>query len=235
VIISVALHLALFAPLFLNLGSSDRIAKPAVMIRLAGSPALGSSSPSPRAKKAAVISEAAAELPEPFVPPVAETPVPVPAKSQAARQKDVFGKSNAPLASSQAKPVPSPASDTKSSQTPGVGSPPLTAGTGTVPAIGAAGVEGFEGGDFKFPMYSDKMIQLIGSRWFRPEFKVAPLAKIYFEIERDGRIRKVELELASGNGTFDRAAIRAVREASPLPPLPYAYSGDYLGVHLTFH
>lgn len=241
VVISIALHLALFAPLFLNSGSSDRIAKPAVMIRLAGAAPLGSSSPSPSStKKAAAIPKAAPpkvapEVPEPFVPPAAETPVPAPAKSQAARQKDVFGKSNAPLASSQVKAVPSPAIDAKSSQSPAGETSAVTGGTGTVPAIGAAGVEGFEGGDFKFPMYSDKMIQLIGTRWFRPAFKDAPLAKVYFEIERDGRIRKVELKQASGNGTFDRAAIRAVREASPLPPLPYAYSGDYLGVHLTFH
>ena len=38
----------------------------------------------------------------------------------------------------------------------------------------------------------------------------------------------------SGNGTFDRAALRAVMEASPLPPLPFAYNGTFLGVHLTF-
>jgi outer membrane biosynthesis protein TonB len=41
-------------------------------------------------------------------------------------------------------------------------------------------------------------------------------------------------ESASGNGLFDRAALRAVIESSPLPPLPFGYSGTYINVHLTF-
>jgi TonB family protein len=57
---------------------------------------------------------------------------------------------------------------------------------------------------------------------------------VHFVINRDGTIRDVTNETASGNGTFDRAALRAVLEATPLPPLPFGYSGTYLGVHLTF-
>jgi len=234
VFVSIAMHLALFAPLFLNTGRSDRVAKPAVMIRLAGQTALTSSSGAPKSEKPAAIQKPAPAEPKPFVPAVPDKIEPVPEKAkQLSKQQDLFGRSQAPVAKSQTKPGASPAIDSKPATSQGVAMP--AAGSGAVPAIGAAGVEGFEGGDFKFPMYTDRMIQLIGTRWFRPQSKDAPLTKVYFEIERDGRIRKVELQQPSGNGTFDRAAIRAVREASPLPPLPYAYGGDYLGVHLTFH
>ncbi|PYQ53934.1 MAG: hypothetical protein DMF59_00450 [Acidobacteria bacterium] len=47
-------------------------------------------------------------------------------------------------------------------------------------------------------------------------------------------IRDAKVEDVSGNGLYDRAALRAVLEASPLPPLPFGYSGTYLGVHLKF-
>jgi TonB family protein len=57
---------------------------------------------------------------------------------------------------------------------------------------------------------------------------------VYFAIDRDGTIRDAKIETPSGDGTFDRAALRAVLESSPLPPLPFGYAGTYLGVHLTF-
>ena len=53
-------------------------------------------------------------------------------------------------------------------------------------------------------------------------------------IMRDGTITEAKVETSSGNGTFDRAALSAVRSSSPLNPLPFAYDGTYLGVHLTF-
>jgi TonB family protein len=77
------------------------------------------------------------------------------------------------------------------------------------------------------------MKSLIGTHWFRPQGATAT-ATIHFTINRDGTIRDVMLEKPSGDGTFDRAAQRAVMESSPLPPLPFAFSGNYLGVHLTF-
>ena len=57
---------------------------------------------------------------------------------------------------------------------------------------------------------------------------------VYFRILRDGTITEARVETPSGNGTFDRAALSAVRSSSPLNPLPFAYSGTYLGVYLTF-
>ena len=57
---------------------------------------------------------------------------------------------------------------------------------------------------------------------------------IYFAVDRDGSIRDARIETPSGNSFYDRAAYRAVLETSPLPPLPFAYSGTFLGVHLTF-
>ena len=135
-----------------------------------------------------------------------------------------FGKSTK-KGSEAAPPPPPPAAP--ATQTAGA----MTAAD--VP-IGSAGVVGLEGGDFPYTIYIERMKTLIGTHWFRPQVTAGVATTVYFRIDRDGTIREVRTETSSGNGTFDRAALRAVMEASPLPPLPFAYNGTFLGVHLTF-
>ena len=89
-------------------------------------------------------------------------------------------------------------------------------------------------GDFPYSIYIDRMRTLIGQHWYRPQAAPGIATTVYFVIERDGTIRDARNESESGNGAFDRAALRAILESSPLPPLPFGYSGTYLGVHLTF-
>jgi protein TonB len=136
-----------------------------------------------------------------------------------------FGKS--PKKGSETPPAPHPAPPT-----PQVTAKPGVVGGVDIP-IGAAGVTGIEG-DFPYTIYIDRMKTLIGQRWLRPQAGNGVAATVSFVIDRDGTIRDARNEIPSGNGTFDRAALRAVLEASPLPPLPFGYNGTYLGVHLTF-
>jgi TonB family protein len=89
-------------------------------------------------------------------------------------------------------------------------------------------------GDFPYTIYIDNMRRLIGQHWFRPQVTPGTATTIHFAIDRDGTLRDINIETPSGNGTFDRAAQRAILESSPLPPLPFAYNGTFLGVHLTF-
>ena len=84
-----------------------------------------------------------------------------------------------------------------------------------------------------YTLYIDRMTTMIGQRWFRPQSGNVTTV-VYFVIDRDGTIRDSKTEVSSGNSTFDRGALRAVLETSPLPPLPFGYAGSYLGVHLTF-
>jgi TonB family protein len=83
-------------------------------------------------------------------------------------------------------------------------------------------------------MYLTNMNRLIGTHWFRPQISGDLTTRISFTINRDGSIADAKIEQSSGNGTADRAALRAVLETSPLPPLPFGYNGTYLGVHLIF-
>jgi TonB family protein len=119
---------------------------------------------------------------------------------------------------------------------PALAPPAAPAATTTTPEVplGGAGVTGLEGGDFPYPLYIEQMKRLIGGHWTRPNSGDQSTATIYFVIDRDGTIHDVKQEIASGSGLYDRAALRAVLESSPLPPLPFGYNGTFLGVHLKF-
>jgi len=88
--------------------------------------------------------------------------------------------------------------------------------------------------DFQFTYYVDRMLALIESRWFKPAVPEDTAAQVRFRIHRDGRVDNIELEGSSGSPSFDRAALRALFGANPLPPLPPAYGKSTLTVHLTF-
>ncbi|HYI09534.1 MAG TPA: TonB family protein [Thermoanaerobaculia bacterium] len=110
----------------------------------------------------------------------------------------------------------------------------LVPGTTTDVPVGGSGITGIEGGDFPHTLYLQGMHRRIGSNWFRPPGTVTTPAVIYFRIQRDGTINEAKVETSSGNATFDRAALSAVRASNRLTPLPFAYNGTFLGVHLTF-
>lgn len=114
--------------------------------------------------------------------------------------------------------------------------PPLPAGVSQASdiAVGSSGVTGLEGGDFPYTVYIENMKRLIGGRFYRPQVAPGATTTVHFVINRNGTIRDARTSEASGASTLDRAALRAVLESSPLPPLPVTYSGTYLGVHLTF-
>lgn len=157
--------------------------------------------------------------------PVAEAPKPVVKSEPKTAPFSPFGKSSKKGSESPPTPHPQP-------PTPQVATKPGVVGGIDIP-IGSAGVTGIEG-DFPYTIYIDRMKTLIGQRWLRPQAGTGITATVSFVIDRDGMILDAKNEIASGNGTFDRAALRAVLEASPLPPLPFGYNGTFLGVHLTF-
>lgn len=167
----------------------------------------------------------------------AKIPAAVP-RVEAAAPPAVRRKAAAPIA----KPVaPTPQKITKPVEASPFGRSPKPA-TEVPPVVAAAPAPvtavqpdvQIEGGDFPYTIYIDRMKTLIGTRWFRPQVAQGITATVAFVIDRDGTLRDARVETSSGNATFDRGALRAVLESSPLPPLPFGYSGTYLGVHLTF-
>ncbi|HVR40804.1 MAG TPA: TonB family protein [Thermoanaerobaculia bacterium] len=171
--------------------------------------------------------------PAPPKPPRIEEPKPEPIKPAPVT-------ATAPPIKNTAPPSPFGRSTKKPSDTP---APPPTptstqpAVTSTAPPIpvGGTGITAFEGGEFPYPLYVEGMLRKIGNYWWiRPTAAPGITAVIYFRIARDGTISDAKVIASSGNSTFDRAALSAVRSASPLNTLPFGYSEKYLGVQQTF-
>jgi len=59
-------------------------------------------------------------------------------------------------------------------------------------------------------------------------------AIIFFKILKSGDIVDPKIEKSSGFRFFDQSALRAVIQASPLPPLPQEFQEEFLGVHMGF-
>jgi len=124
-------------------------------------------------------------------------------------------------------------------------------GTPTVPVssftLGSAGttaaglaIGGASGGDFssRFASYVTAVQQRISREWLQssvdPSLNWAPRVSVTFDILRDGTVTNVQLLESSNNRSLDTSALRAVQSASPLLPLPAAYSGSRVSVEFYF-
>jgi periplasmic protein TonB len=110
--------------------------------------------------------------------------------------------------------------------------------TGTTAAGLAIG--GASGGDFgsRFASYVTAVQQRISREWLQssvdPNLTWAPRVSVTFDILRDGTVTNVQLIQSSNNRSLDTSAVRAVQSASPLLPLPAAYSGSRVSVEFYF-
>ncbi len=93
-------------------------------------------------------------------------------------------------------------------------------------------VGGLDNPDFTYAYYLDRMLSLIDAQWTRPSMGSGVKAVVFFRISRDGAMTDLTVEQSSGYNSFDLAALRAVQNAAPFPPLPRAYKNEDLGVHL---
>ncbi len=136
------------------------------------------------------------------------------------------------------KPTPPKAAAPGKGAAPAVDLPAAGQPAGTTGAPGAAlsfgtDVAAFDS-EFPFSYYVQQLLALIGANWFRPDAPEGALCTVTFRIQRSGQVADVKVESTSGISWYDRAAVRAVFAANPLPPLPNDYRNEQLGVHLRF-
>jgi protein TonB len=205
-------------PVAIPISLPVRVVSPAALGRPEARPAPSPAAPvaEPAPPKARPVIEK--KLDEKAVPSARAMPAPKPAKA----------KPTPPKAAAPAKGAP-PAVDLPAA--PGV--PSGTAGlTGGALSFGAD-VAAFDA-DFPFSYYVQQLVSLIGANWFRPDAPDETVCTVSFRIQRSGQIADVRVETTSGVSYYDRAAVRAVFAANPLPPLPTDYRNEQLGVHLRF-
>ena len=90
--------------------------------------------------------------------------------------------------------------------------------------------------DFPYAWYLRQVLQKVEERWQTQNRSSEPAQKprIYVEIRRDGSIAPPRIEQTSGSSFYDRAALRAITEASPFPPLPVDWANPSLRVLFNF-
>ena len=175
------------------------------------------------------------------------TPVPQPSKPPATAIPKPSAVATAPPVEVEAPKATTDAMRSEDSKTTPVPTPPPSntddepgggggGGGGRGLSVGGETSSGGSGipSDFHFTYYVDRMLALIESRWYKPVVPVATRARVGFVILKDGRLEGIRLEESSGVPSFDRAALRAIYAANPLPPLPPAYGKPSLTVHLSF-
>lgn len=167
--------------------------------------------------------------PEPEKPevksPQEDVPVLPPEKPEK-KKPELKPRTEAGIGTNPAGTAPQPTPDGEAGRRGGPTGSPL--GTS---AFGSE-IAGLDNPDFKFGYYIDQLLSAIDAKWARPPLGDDVRAIISFRIERDGGITDLEVTESSGYNSFDLAALRAVQNASPFPPLPRAYRHDSLGVNL---
>jgi len=218
--LALGLHLALLGGIYLLQQRSPRLIAaqlPTVSVRLIHQVR---KSPAARARRKPVSAR-----PEPR-----PTAVPKPHPKEEPKPEHILKSRNDPKrvspASSQSMPLPGahptpasmPAENTPNSS--GIARGGLSLDSGE----SSGGIEGVPS-DFQFTYYLERMLALIESRWYQPPVPSGTSARARFTIEMSGKLR---------NPGFDRAVLRALYAANPLPPLPPAYRKSTLTIHLDF-
>jgi colicin import membrane protein len=108
----------------------------------------------------------------------------------------------------------------------------------TETATGVASQLGTVEGDAQMRAYYAMVWSRIKGRWALPQGILhgeVLEAVIDVTILRNGAVTQVNFEKRSGNGYFDESAMKAIRKASPFPPLPAWIGESSLGVGIRFH
>jgi protein TonB len=127
------------------------------------------------------------------------------------------------------KPAPAPPK-------PATKTPPAGTGPGGGAETTGSGVVGVDLGALGHAWYRDSVAAMLRRNWVRPVLEARePLeVTVAFEILRDGTVRNVRIGEASGVPSLDRSALRAVVDASPLPPLPSSWREPAVSAQFLF-
>lgn len=216
---SLAVHAVLVALVLALPGFAKRPSVPedALFVELAGG------LPAPRGAPAAAVAEPPAPAPPPEGPSAVKE-VPPPAKRPAEPKKEK---------KPEPKPEPAPAPGP-----PGPPAAPGVAGGSAFPEAAGTGITAVGSGDPTLAGYYARVSALLNGQWIRPvlleEGGEPRSAVVSFEIARNGTVINLEVEEGSGLDVLDRSALRAVLDASPLPPPPGGWRGASVPVRVRF-
>jgi TonB family protein len=204
-------------------------------------PPAGSATPSQRAKAARkAVEEASTPPPKPPARKAAPRKEPVPPPPDEPARKE-------PVKEEQATPAPVVLPEEVQPEPVAPDTEPATIPSGPAPSTGAGisfggatpgGIPSIGSSLFPYDYYRAGLVSILQSHWRRP---VAPdglpetiQCRVQFTIIKSGIIQDPQIVSPSGNRALDQSALRAVYDSSPLPPLPYQYSGPSVRAEVVF-
>ena len=221
VVLAIVMHAGLAAATYLvgRRAASLPVQLPVVSVKIVRPQAPSRRQPSRQPERRATA------VPQPTKAPPTAVPEPKPVEPAPPVEDAPQASADAMRAAdSVATPAPTP----PPVETSGGGGRGLSVGENT--GGGAPGIPA----DFHFTYYIERMLALIESRWYKPSVPPGARARVRFVILKSGKVEGIQLEESSGISSFDRAALRAMYAANPLPPLPPAYGKPSLTIHLSF-
>jgi protein TonB len=172
-------------------------------------------------------------------PPQRDKPKPPDPKGVHPPEKaDIVSKTPAkPVPTPVAAPKPTPAAK-PADTSPVAGTTDAAGRSGSATASkGVVGIEA-EGDEGPASEYLQLLRDKVAANWQPPaavERTGDVAAVVFFTIDRSGGApRGVTVQMPSGAGSFDRAAIRAILDAAPLQPLPQQWPYESIGIKFTF-
>lgn len=87
--------------------------------------------------------------------------------------------------------------------------------------------------NFPYPWYISELRAQLWSQWSKRLATVSGESVVVFEIMPNGQVVDLKTQSSSGDAGFDLAALSAVQDASPFPPLPKGFNQPFLKIHLT--
>ena len=221
IVLAIVMHAGVAAATYLvgRRAASRPVQLPVVSVKIVRPQAPNRQAPSRQPERRATA------VPQPTKAPPTAAPEPEPVATAPPKENTTKASADAMRAAdSVATPAPTPSPVEMS----GGGGRGLSVGENT--ASGAPGIPA----DFHFTYYIERMLALIESRWYKPSVAPGARARVRFVILKSGKVEGIQLEESSGISSFDRAALRAMYAANPLPPLPPAYGKPSLTIHLSF-
>jgi periplasmic protein TonB len=140
------------------------------------------------------------------------------------------GDKELPSVASAPKPAPVLPPPTTPARVEPPSSPPIGSPSGSPQGAGAVTLNV---ADFPYAWYIQAVHRKIQERWEGRAIE-GRQPEIIFEIERNGRLRRVAVGKTSGNSAYDQLAVRAISEANPFPALPDGFEKPTLTVGLQF-
>ena len=97
-----------------------------------------------------------------------------------------------------------------------------------------SGIEFLNSEGFPMDAYRDILSERIKAKWFFPSNLKNTFGKtaVTFYIDRNGRVSGLRVDATSGHSSLDIAALTAVMDAAPFPPLPTGFPGERVSVRI---